>query len=93
MPCALSAETPRCVRRLFLAMGQYSSFCVSAVVFTLGGEDIEDGVLDREQVECGREEVEEGEKQKRDKTKRQRPLKHVTSWMTCRWRNCAPETP
>ena len=32
-------------------MGQYSSFCVSAVVFTLGGDDIEDGVPGREQAE------------------------------------------
>ena len=38
-----------------------------AVVLTLGGVDIEDGVPGREQVECGREEVEEGEKQETDK--------------------------
>ena len=48
-------------------MGQYSSFCVSAVVLNLGGDDIEDGVPDREQVDCEREKVEEGEKQERDK--------------------------
>ena len=41
---------------------QYSSFCVSAMVLTLG-----DGVPGREQVECGREEVEDGEKQEKDK--------------------------
>ena len=40
-------------------MGQYSSFCVSAVVLTLGGDDIEDGVPGREQVGYEREEVEE----------------------------------
>ena len=34
---------------------------------TLGGDDIEDGVPDREQVDCEREKVEEGEKQERDK--------------------------
>ena len=45
---------------------QYSSFYVSAVVFTLGGADM-DGVPGRERVECGREEVEEGEKQEREK--------------------------
>ena len=48
-------------------MGQYSSFCVSAVVFTLGVVDIEDGVRSRDQVECGREEVEDGEKLEREK--------------------------
>ena len=46
-------------------MGQYSSFCVSAVVLTLVGNDIEDGVPDREHVDC--EEVVKGEKQERDK--------------------------
>ena len=34
---------------------------------TLGGDDIEDGVPDREQVDCEREKVEVGEKQQRDK--------------------------
>ena len=34
---------------------------------TLGGDDIEDGVPDREQVEYERKDVEEGEKQERDK--------------------------
>ena len=51
-------------------MVQYSSFCVGAVVLTLGGDDIEDGVPGREQVENEREEVEEveeGQKQERDK--------------------------
>ena len=52
-------------------MVQYSSFCVSAVVLTLGGVDIEDGVPGREQVECGREEVEDGEKQERENDKGQ----------------------
>ena len=63
-------------------MVQYSSLCVRAVVLTLGGDDIEDGVPDREQVDCEREKVEVGEKEKGDKTKRQQTLKHVTSWMT-----------
>ena len=40
---------------------------MSAVVLTLGGDDIEDGVPGREQEECGREEVQDGEKQERDK--------------------------
>ena len=55
------------MRGLYIAMGQDFSLCVSAVVLTLGGDDIEDGVRDREQVDCEREKVEEGEKQERDK--------------------------
>ena len=41
-------------------MGQYSSFCVSAVVLILGVVDVEDGVAGRDQVECGREYVDDG---------------------------------
>ena len=69
-------------KRLYIAMVQYSSFCVSAAVLTLGGVDIEDGVPGRDQVECGREEVNDGEKQERErKTKdNQRTLMHK-SWM------------
>ena len=48
-------------------MGEYSSFSVSAVVLTLDVVDIEEGVPGREQIECGREEVEDREKQERDK--------------------------
>ena len=40
---------------------------MSAMVLTLGGDDIEDGVPDREQVDCKRGKVEVGEKQERDK--------------------------
>ena len=40
---------------------------MSAVVLTLGGDDIEDGVQEREQVDFERKEVEVGEKQERDK--------------------------
>ena len=59
------------MRGLYIATGQYSSLCVSAVVLTLGGVDIED-VPDREQVDCEREKVEVGEKQEREtNTKRQ----------------------
>ena len=63
------------MRGLYKAMGQYSSLFVSAVVLTLGGVDIEDGVLDREQVDNEREEVEtmkeveDGEKQEKDRTR------------------------
>ena len=52
-------------------MGQDSSLCVSAVVLTLGGVDIEDGVPGKEQVECGREEENAGDKQEKDRTKKQ----------------------
>ena len=44
---------------------------MSAVVLTLGGDDIEDGVPGREQVECGREEVNDREKQERETDKEQ----------------------
>ena len=47
--------------------GQYSSLCVSAVVLTLGGDDIEDGVPDREKVDCERDKVDMRDKQERDK--------------------------
>ena len=58
-------------------MGQYSSFCVCAVLLNLGGDDIKDGVPGREQVECGREEVEDGEKQERERNK-ERPTNAQT---------------
>ena len=41
--------------------------CGGAAVLTLGRVDIEDGVPGKEQVECGREEVEDGEKQGSEK--------------------------
>ena len=74
------------VRGLYIATGQYSSLCVSAVVLTLGGDDIVEVVPDREQADSDREKVEEGEKQEREtNTKRQQTLKHITSWMACGW--------
>ena len=58
------------MRGLKIATGQYSSLCVSAVVLTLGGDDIvEVDVRDREQVDCEREKVEVRDKEKRDKTR------------------------
>ena len=39
---------------------------MSAVVLTLGGDDIEGGVLDGKQVDSEREKVEVGEKQERE---------------------------
>ena len=52
-------------------MGQHSSFCVSAVGLTLGGDDIEDGVPHREQIDCEREKIEVRDKEKGDKGRRQ----------------------
>ena len=51
-------------------MGQYSSLCEGAVVNSLDAVDIGEEVLGRVQVECGREEVNEGEK-KKDRTRTQ----------------------
>ena len=63
-----------------------SSLCGRAAVLTLGVVDIEDGVPDIVQVECGREEANDGEIQEKDKQEEtdkdgQRTLKH-TSRMT-----------
>ena len=55
------------VRGLYIATAQYCSLCVSAAVLTLGCDDIEDGVSDREQEDSERGNVEEREKQERDK--------------------------
>ena len=59
------------VRGWYIAMGQYSSLCKCAAVLTLGVIDIGDGVQGRVQVECGREEVNDGEKQEKDRTRKQ----------------------
>ena len=49
---------------------QHSSLCVSAVVLTLGGDDIvKVGVQDREQIDGGKEKVEVRDKEKGDKTR------------------------
>ena len=78
------------VRGLYIATVQYSSLCVSAVVLTLGGDDIvEDGVPGREQVDSEREKAEVRDQEKRDKTR----TKRMTSWMACGWKECAPKTP
>ena len=45
---------------------------VRAVVVTLGNDDIEDGVPDREQVDSEREKIEVKEKEKGDKTRMER---------------------
>ena len=48
-------------------MEQYSSLCEGAVVNFLDDVDIGEEVLVRVQVECGREEVNNREKQEKDK--------------------------
>ena len=70
------------MRGLCIAMGQYSSLCVSTVVLIFGGFDIvEVDVQDREQVDSG-EKVEARERERRRQNENeQRTLKHVTSWM------------
>ena len=68
--------------------------CVSAVVLILGGFDIvEVGVPDEEQVDSGKQVEEARERGRRQNENKQSTLKHVTSWMTCRWIECAPKTP
>ena len=47
-------------------MEQYSSLGEGAVVNSLDAVDIGDEMLVRVQVECGREEVNDGEKQEKD---------------------------
>ena len=65
---------------------QYSSLCVSAVVLTLGGDDIEDGVPDREQVDCEREKVEVKErKRKETNSKRQQTHAQTCDIMVGMW--------
>ena len=69
---------------LFFAMGQYYSLCGCAAVVSLGAVDMEEGVQVSVQVECGREEVNNGEKQEKDKheeTENERTAKR-SSWMT-----------
>ena len=72
------------MRGLYIATEQNSSLCVSAVVVTLGGDDIEDCVPDREQVDNERGKVEVGDKQERDKQRSYNKRTLVTSWMACK---------
>ena len=52
---------------------------------------------DREQVDSEREKVAARERERERKgtqnENKQRTLKHVRSWMTCRRSECAPKTP
>ena len=77
----------RAVRGLYIAMVQYSSLCEGATVVSLGVIDIGDGVPSRVQVECGREEVNDGENQEKDRTKKQPmdDLTHIMDDMKMEW--------
>ena len=66
---------------LYFAMAQYYSLCVSAVVSNLGGDDIEDEMPNREQVEKEREEVEKKERNRRERNK-ERPTNAQTQNIT-----------
>ena len=55
------------VRGWYIAMEQDSSLCEGAAIVSLDAVDTGDEVLGRVQAECGREEVNDGEKQERDK--------------------------
>ena len=72
---------PKTVIGWYIAIGQYSSLCEGAVVLTLGGFNIEDGVPGRVQVECGREEVNDGEKQEKDRTRTNNTQAHIMDGM------------
>ena len=67
---AFPQKSGKSVRGLYIATGQYSSLCVSAVVVTLSGDDIvEVDVPDREQVDCEGEMVQVRDKEKGHKTR------------------------
>ena len=69
---------------LYIAVEQYSSLCEGAADISVDAVDIGDEVLVRVQVECEREEVNNGEKQEKDKheeTDNERTIKR-SSWMT-----------
>ena len=71
--------------RMVYRQVQYSSLGEGAAVVSLGAVDMEEGEQVRVQVECGREEVNNGEKQEKDKkhveTDKERTIKR-SSWMT-----------
>ena len=67
----------------YIAIGQYSSLCEGAVVNSLDAVDIGEEVLVRVQVGEGREEVDNKEKQEKDKHEEmdnERTIKR-SSWM------------
>ena len=58
-----------CVGGWYIAMDRCSSLCEGAVVNSLEAVDIGEEVPGRVQVECGREEVNDGEKHEKDRTR------------------------
>ena len=73
------------VRGWYIAMGQYSSLCEGAAVLSLGFGDIVDGVPGIVQVGCGREEVNDREKQKKDRTRTNNAQAHIMYDMKMEW--------
>ena len=71
----------------YLATGQYFSLCETAVVSSLDAVGIGEKVLVRVQVECGREEVNNGEKQEKDRTRTQPTDNHthIVDGMKMEW--------
>ena len=71
------------VRGWYVTKRQYSVLGECAAVASLGAVDVEERVQVRVQAECGREEVNNGEKQEKDKheeTDNERTIKR-SSWM------------
>ena len=62
-------------------MEQYSSLCEGAVVNSLDAVDSGEEVRVRVQVECGREEINNREKQQKDKHEETDNDRSSTSWM------------
>ena len=74
------------VGRRFFTMVQYSSLCEGAAVIYLG---IGEAVLGRVQIEWWREEVNDGEKQEKDKHEE---TDNERSWMAWSWTSTCTET-
>ena len=66
-----AAGSSDAVRGWKIAMRKYSSLGEGAMINSLDAVDIGDEVLVRVQVECGREEVNNREKQEKDRTRTQ----------------------
>ena len=66
---------------------QDSSLCKGAAVISLDAVDTGDEVLVRVQVECGREEVNDGEKREKDRTRTQPTdsQTHIVDGMKMEW--------
>ena len=73
--------------RMVYRQGQYSSLCEGAGINSLDNIDIEEEVLVRVQVGWGREEVNDGEKQEKDRTRTQTTddQTHIMDGMKMEW--------